>query len=157
MDAPKYAENKITAYEIQKRDIVGTFPAEKTRYDLMSIITICLPSELAEGTEELKLHRLLGTLLSPELKAGEKKKILVEEYDIPMREELERSVTCMCNLAEGIEEKAEARGEARGGIKSLIETCEELNVSREDVALKLIKKFALSEEEAEEQLLLYWA
>ena len=71
MDVPKYAENTITAYEIQKRDIVGNFPEERTRYDLMSIITICLSSAVAEEKEELKLHRLLGTLLSSEMKPAE--------------------------------------------------------------------------------------
>ncbi|MGN0154025.1 MAG: hypothetical protein ACI4A3_06210, partial [Lachnospiraceae bacterium] len=114
MDVPRYAENTITAYEIAKRDIVGIFPEKKTRYDLMTIITICLSSELAEAKEELNLHRLLGALLSPELNAGEKKEILTREYHIPMRKEFERSVNCMCNLAEGIEEKAEKRGEKRG-------------------------------------------
>ena len=65
----------------------------------------------------------------------------------------------MCNLAEGIEEKAEARGEVRGmelGIKALIETCRELNITREEILLKIVEKFSLSEREAEEYLLLHW-
>ena len=159
MDVPKYAENTITAYEIQKRDIVGNFPEERTRYDLLSIITICLSSEVAGEKENLKLHRLLGTLLSSKMKAEEKKKILEEEYHIPMREELERSVISMCNLADGIEQKGIEQGIERGieqGIKALIETCKELGLSRNETVLKIVEKFGITKENSEKYVERYW-
>ena len=163
MDVPEYAENTITAYEIQKRDIVGNFPEERTRYDLMSIITICLSSEVAEEKEELKLHRLLGTLLSSEMKPAEKKKILEEEYHMPMWEEVERSVASMCNLADGIEEKGIRKGIKQGieqgieqVIKALIETCKELGLSRNETILKVADKFTISQEDSEKYVEMYW-
>ena len=60
------------------------------------------------------MHRLLGALLSAELRVEEKLCILETEYEIPMEEEEKEEVRVMCNLGEGIREKAEARGEARG-------------------------------------------
>ena len=157
------SENTITAYEIQKRDIVGNFPEERTRYDLLSIITICLSSEVAGEKENLKLHRLLGTLLSSKMKAEEKKKILEEEYHIPMREELERSVISMCNLADGIEQKGIEQGIERGieqgieqGIKALIETCKELGLSRNETVLKIVEKFGITKENSEKYVERYW-
>lgn len=71
-----------------------------------------------EGDEAYTLHRLLGTLFSEELTVVEKLNILEEEYDIPIEENLEKEVNYMCNLGEGIEERALERGitvgEARG-------------------------------------------
>ncbi len=39
------------------------------------------------------------------------------EYHIPVEENLRKDVNVMCNLGEGIEEKAIAIGEARGEVK----------------------------------------
>ncbi len=61
-----------------------------------------------------ELHRLLGALLSAELPVEEKLCILETEYEIPMEEEEKEEVRVMCNLGEGIREKAEARGKAIG-------------------------------------------
>lgn len=60
------------------------------------------------------MHRLLGALLSAELPVEEKLCILETEYEIPMEEEEKEEVRVMCNLGEGIREKAEARGKAIG-------------------------------------------
>lgn len=148
MNVPQYAENTITAYEIKKRNIVGEFPEGKTRYDLLSVIVICLSQKLADESNELKLHRLLGTLFSSQLEVEEKKAILTDEYHIPMNEELERSVNSMCNLAEGIAEEAEKIGvekgkeigERKGGVLALNKVgfsvekiAEELNIPIQEV------------------------
>ncbi len=60
------------------------------------------------------MHRLLGALLSAELPVEEKLCILETEYEIPMEEGEKEEVRVMCNLGEGIREKAEARGKAIG-------------------------------------------
>lgn len=107
MNVPSYAENTITEYGIQKRDIAGRFPDDKGRYDLMSVIMICLSKNLAQAKDETKLQRLLGTLLSSEMTKTEKKVIIESEYGIPMKQEIERRVSTMCNLSEAIEERGE--------------------------------------------------
>lgn len=114
MNAPKYAENTITEYAIQKRDIVGEFPKDKGRYDLMSVITVCLSKELAQVGSTTKLHRLLGTLLSSEMTRKEKKDIIESEYGISMTQDIERRVNTMCNLSEVIEERGINKGIEKG-------------------------------------------
>ena len=51
-------------------------------------------------------HRLIGALLSTELKEQEKLDIIEHEYNIPISNELREDVRIMCNLSTGIEEKA---------------------------------------------------
>lgn len=82
--------------------------------DLLNIVLIGVSDELPEQDECYELHRLLGALLSAELPIEEKLDILETEYEIPMEEEGKEEMKVMCNLGEGIREKAEARGEARG-------------------------------------------
>ncbi len=113
MNAPHYAENTITEYGIQKRNIVGAFPETKGRYDLLGVIMICLPKKLAEADEGTRLHRLLGALLSSEMTRAEKKDIIESEYGITMEHEIERRVNIMCNLGEAIAEREMERGEDR--------------------------------------------
>lgn len=110
MNAPKYAENTITEYALQKSNIVGEFPEGKTRYDLLSVIVVCLSKELAQEKEETRLHRLLGTLLSSKMTRQEKKDIIESEYGIPLTQNIERRVNIMCNLSEVIEERGIEKG-----------------------------------------------
>lgn len=121
MNAPMYAENTITEYSISPKKIVGDFPDEKGRYDLMAVVMICLSKELAEAKDVTKLHRLLGTLLSSEMTKQEKKNIIETEYGIPMTEGMERRVNLMCNLSEAIEERGLERGLEQGLAKGTAE------------------------------------
>mgnify|MGYP000361503491 FL=1 len=57
---------------------------------------------------------MICTLLSNELPEAQKFDILEKEYNIPIDTKLREDVSVMCNLSLGIEERAEARGEARG-------------------------------------------
>ena len=49
---------------------------------------------------------MLSILLSKEIKSEDKKKILSEEFNIPMTKELKGSVKNMCNLSQGIYDDA---------------------------------------------------
>ena len=56
--------------------------------------------------------------------------------------------------AEGrIEGRAEGRAE---GIQAMVESCQELGVSAEAVKMQLVKKFSMTEQEAQQKLELYW-
>ena len=46
--------------------------------------------------------------------AAEKKKMLSEEFNIDMTEEIDQEVSCMCNLSEGIFEKGIQAGIVKG-------------------------------------------
>ena len=47
-------------------------------------------------------------------------------------------------------------GHTEGYVEALIETCQDLSVSREETAERICKKFSISEEEAEKNLEKYW-
>ena len=51
---------------------------------------------------------------SSEIKPTEKKTILEKDFDVPMTTSMKEETNVMCNLAEGIWEKAERVGEERG-------------------------------------------
>ena len=59
-----------------------------------------------EHDEKYEMHRLIGALLSSELKEQEKLDIIEHEYNIPISQEFREDVRIMCNLSTGIEEKA---------------------------------------------------
>ena len=62
--------------------------------------------EVPKREERYELHRLISTLLSNEIEAEEKLNMIELEYQIPVSEELREEVNLMCNLSEGIEERA---------------------------------------------------
>lgn len=109
-DTPKRIENTITEFCLNQKNIVGE-AKNIGRYDLLSVIMVGLPKELtSDDNDELKLHRLLGTLLEWKMEPKEKKKILSEEFDIPMTEDLEGGIEYMCNLSEAIAEENQEIG-----------------------------------------------
>lgn len=56
-----------------------------------------------------------------------------------------------------IEGRAEGMAEGRAeGIQALVESCQELGVSAEAVKMQLVKKFSMTEQEAQQKLELYW-
>ena len=67
---------------------------------------IGITNEIPEHDEKYEMHRLIGALLSSELKEREKLDIIEHEYNIPTSQEFREDVRIMCNLSTGIEEKA---------------------------------------------------
>ena len=65
--------------------------------------------------------KLLEVLLSSERSPKEKREILQEEFNIKMTQELEREVSEMCNLSEGVEQKGIAKG-ITASIRNLMES-----------------------------------
>ncbi len=78
----------------------------KGNMDLLNIVLIGVTNEIPEHDDNYEMHRLIGTLLSSELKEREKLDILEHEYNIPVSRELKEETNVMCNLSEWIEEKA---------------------------------------------------
>ena len=89
----------------------------KGNLDLLNIVLIGITNEIPEHDEKYEMHRLIGALLSSELKEQEKLDIIEHEYNIPISQELRKDVSVMCNLSQGIEEKGIAIGEARVIVK----------------------------------------
>ena len=109
MNAPKYAQNTITEYSIQPTKLYGDFRG-KARYDLMSVIFICLgkPSRkngLAED-EHQQLLDLLSMISSSEIPVKDKLTTLENDYHIATTREVKEGISSMCNWSEGIIEQA---------------------------------------------------
>ncbi len=107
MNAPKYLQNTITEYRIQQNKLYGNY-SKDARYDLMSVVMLCLgnpeDADYRENTYQ-KLLRLLSVLASEEMKAYDKLHILEKEYHIATTRELEGKVNIMCNWSDGVIER----------------------------------------------------
>ena len=101
--------------------------------DLLNIVLLGLAEDLPEKAEKYELHRLLGALLSSKLKVDEKLDIIGNEFQIPLESDIRKDVSEMCNLSQGIEDRAFERGTANG-----------ISIGKKEwlaeVVLKLIKK-----------------
>ena len=73
------------------------------------LVRIGITNEIPEHDEKYEMHRLIGALLSSDLKEQEKLDIIEHEYNIPISQEFREDVRIMCNLSTGIEERATER------------------------------------------------
>ena len=90
----------------------------KGNLDLLNIVLIGITNEIPEHDEKYEMHRLIGALLSSELKEQEKLDIIEHEYNIPTSQEFREDVRIMCNLSTGIEERATERATKRATEKT---------------------------------------
>lgn len=79
--------------------------AWKGNIDLLNIVLIGITNDIPLHDDDYEMHRMVGTLLSSELREQEKLDILEREYNIPISKEFRKDVRSMCNLSVGIEEK----------------------------------------------------
>ena len=84
------------------------------------LVRIGITNEIPEHDEKYEMHRLIGALLSSELKEQEKLDIIEHEYNIPISQEFREDVRIMCNLSTGIEERATERATAKTSEKFIL-------------------------------------
>lgn len=111
MDTPNYAGNTITEYHMTQDLHYGNFSG-KARYDLLSVVMICLND--TQNEEENELIKMLTTLLSKDMEKEEKKQKLQEEYGIPMDDGFGMEVDEMCNYSGYVENKGIEKGIQQG-------------------------------------------
>lgn len=92
----------------------------KGNLDLLNIVLIGITNEIPEHDEKYEMHRLIGALLSSELKEQEKLDIIEHEYSIPISQEFREDVRIMCNLSTGIEERATERATEKTSEKFIL-------------------------------------
>ena len=152
---PKYRENTIANYSIQETSMFGRVEEKKEHYDVLSTLMICLGN--IKQTKTNDLLKLLAVLLTNEIGEAEKKRVLIEEYQIKMTENLEKEVNQMCNLSQGILQKGIEEGTLKGieegkieSAKSLLDVLsDEIIAEKLKIELNLVKelrKEALSEQ-----------
>lgn len=107
-------ENSMDYVHLVDEKLLGSHSWEGG-LDLLNIVLVGIARELPDrGRPEHELHRLLGVVLSVELSAAEKLRIMENEYNIAIDDRMREDVSEMCNLGQGVFEAGEARGMARG-------------------------------------------
>jgi hypothetical protein len=102
-------ENCMDYIHLTDKHLLGSHQW-KGRLDLLNIYMIGLGKEVSDADdEEFRLHRLLGTVFSDGIPVEDKLKVMEEEFDIPMEEELKEDLGDMCNLSQGIVERTTKR------------------------------------------------
>ena len=104
----KKFRNTITRYSLKPEAIIGNAVEAPENYDLINIVMVCLGK--MEEWNDNNLIKFLGVLFQNELSAREKKDILERDFNIPMTETFESEVDDMCNLSQGVAEKAMQQG-----------------------------------------------
>lgn len=96
--------------------MVGAVKEPTAHYDLLTVVMLCLGGPGDERYDGIL--KLLSVLLSSEVKYAEKQRILRQEFDLAMTQEMEMEVQNMCNLSEGVWERGMEKGMEKGSIKS---------------------------------------
>ena len=98
-------DNSLSHIHLTKDEMLKPYNW-KGNLDLLNIVLIGITNEIPEHDEKYEMHRLIGALLSSELKEQEQLDIIEHEYNIPISQEFREDVRIMCNLSTGIEERA---------------------------------------------------
>ena len=105
-------ENSMAYVHLVKEDLLGAYPW-KGGLDLLNIVLIGIANEIPEHDDKYELHRLLSTLLSMGMSVDEKLGIIEKEYNISVDDRIREDVSAMCNLSQGIREKATDEANAK--------------------------------------------
>ena len=97
--------NSLSHIHLAKDEMLSPYDW-KGNMDLLNIVLVGITNDIPEHDEKYEMHRLIGALLSTELREQEKLDIIEHEYNIPISNELREDVRIMCNLSTGIEVKA---------------------------------------------------
>ncbi len=108
---PKSRRGTISRYHLAEECVVGESREKPESYDMLNIVMICLgnPEDSSGG-----VIKLLDVLISSEMKPDEKKIILENDFEIAMTRNLEREVSVMCNVSQGIEDRGIQKGIVMG-------------------------------------------
>ena len=98
-------KNSLSHFHLKKDEMLEPYDW-KGNADLLNIVMIGVTNELPEHDEKFELHRLIGALLSDRLRENEKLDIIEKEYKIPLSDDFRKEVDTMCNLSQGIEDRA---------------------------------------------------
>ena len=154
-EVPENRKNSIFRYRISEDVFAGKTREreQKQHYDMMTALILCL-GKPQDKKENMALD-LLSSLLSEELSAEEKLRILNEEFQIPITQQLDEEVSLMCNLSQGIENRGIQKGIEKGiekGIRGAIDICRKLNLPEEEILRQIMQQYELSEDTAREYL-----
>ena len=134
MESP-HGKNAINRYQLKEQHLLHRYKEPMANYDLMGIVFVYLGNNRTRD----RLMHLLYLLFVKKMKSEDLLATLHDEYDIDLTAKGKEDVTTMCNLGEGIYERAMEKGIEKGierGVKQ-----EKRNSERKDreAALEMIK------------------
>ena len=134
MESP-HGKNAINRYQLKEQHLLHRYKEPVANYDLMGIIFVYL----GNNRKRDRLMHLLYLLFVKKMKSEDLLTALHDEYDIDLTVKGKEDVTTMCNLGEGLYERAMEKG-IKKGIKKGVEQ-EKRNSERKDreAALEMIK------------------
>ena len=116
LEPPKMKQNTVTIFSMEPKQLVGSAEYDRMKYDMATVILVCLGGE---ERKEKDILRLLRILLSPEIQPVRKKQVLEQEYGIPMTVKMEEEAEDMCDIGRGIALKYAEKGMAEGLAKGM--------------------------------------
>ena len=112
-----------------QQKVIGRVNEPIENYDKMKAIIISLNDDGMENRSDI--IRLLSALLSTSETVERRKRILEEEFDIPMTKEIEEEVLEMCNLGKAVESAGEVKGAEKTMIQNIKNLMKNLKLSAE--------------------------
>lgn len=106
MEPPAGEDSSINSYFLMEKQLHGSHMEDPLLYDLINITTIYLGK--SDGGD--RLISLLRLLFKEEISAADKKELLLEDYDLNLTDDMREELSIMCNLSEGIYERAYRKG-----------------------------------------------
>ena len=121
-NAPDSRKNTVTLYELAERQLLGQAEEKRENYDLLSLVMICFNNKRPEvfgettmtGDDPTDMLRLLRMLLSADLSPSQKHQMIMDDYHIPMTQQIREEVYRMCNVSQGIREQGIEQGLKQG-------------------------------------------
>ena len=104
MNTSKKKQNTMNRYRVIEENLIGQYHDNSINYDLLNIITIGLGK--VEETEPKTILNMLDTLLYSNKPPEEKREILKNVYDVVISDSIIEEINTMCNLGEGLYERA---------------------------------------------------
>lgn len=127
MEAPAYIGNAISVYQMGKKDLAEGIPDLPQAYDKLSVVIVALNDKKTTADEFLAM---INVLFSVEKQAEEKRRILEEQFHIPMQTDLGKEIGFMCNYSDYVEakgiEKGIEKGVRQGEARSRMEIAQKL-------------------------------
>ena len=110
MESPTH-RSIVNHYKMSEHHLVGKYKEPPENYDLLNIVMVYL----APGPVRNRMLAMLQVIYQETDKSAEEKsKILKQKFGIDVTDEMEEELRTMCNLSEGIYERAMAQGLERG-------------------------------------------
>lgn len=107
---PEGHGSSINLYRPHEEHIFGDYEENPDDYQLSNAIVAYIGDQRTENT----LLNLLRLIFKENLNGAEKRKLLEQEYDMKLTEDMGEELNIMCNLSEGIFESGITKGKSEG-------------------------------------------